>query len=90
MQEIRLSPEMQKFVDEKVSSGQFTSPSDVVDGALRTLQAQDDLSPEDVEELRAEIAVGLEQADRAEFVDFSAESVIAEGKAILAKRQKAG
>jgi antitoxin ParD1/3/4 len=90
MQDIRLSPEMQKFVDEKVRSGQFASASDVVNDALFVLQAQDELSPEDVDELRAEIAVGVEQADRGELVEFSAESIIAEGQRILSKRHKAG
>jgi len=90
MQDIRLTPDMQKFVDEKVRSGQFRSASDVVNDALLALQTQDEFSPEDVEELRAEIAAAVEQADRGQFVEFSAETVIAEGRAILANRQKAG
>jgi antitoxin ParD1/3/4 len=90
MQEIRLSPDMQKFVDEKVRAGQFASASDVVNGALLALQTQETLSAEDLEELRAEIAHGVSQADRGEFVEFTADSVIAEGKSILSSRQKAG
>jgi antitoxin ParD1/3/4 len=90
MPEIRLTPEMQKFIDDKVRSGQFASASDVVNDALLALQTQDELSPEDVDELRAEIAVGLEQADRGEFIAFSAETIIAEGRAILSKRQRTG
>jgi antitoxin ParD1/3/4 len=90
MDEIKLSPEMKRFVEEKVRSGQFASASEVVHGALSALRAEEELSPGDVEELRREVAIGLEQADRGEFVAFTAETIITEGRHILANRNKAG
>lgn len=64
--DVVLSPEMERFVQEKVKSGQFGSPSDVIDGALSVLRTSEQLTPEALEELRAEIRHGLDQLDRGE------------------------
>jgi antitoxin ParD1/3/4 len=87
---VSLSPEMQRFIDENVRSGRYASSDDVVRSALSLLQTQDDLTTEDIEELREALAPAIAQADRGEFVDFSATSIIAEGNKLLADRQKAG
>jgi antitoxin ParD1/3/4 len=87
---VSLSPEMQRFIDENVRSGRYASSDDVVRSALSLLQTQDDLTSEDIEELREALAPAIAQADRGEFVEFSAATIIAEGKKLLADRQKAG
>lgn len=61
-----LSPEMERFVQEKVKSGQFQSPSEVIDGALSVLKSSEELTPDALDELRAEVRHGLDQLDRGE------------------------
>lgn len=75
------STELQRFVEEQVSSGHFHSADDVVAAGLVLLRSDPDatLPAEELEELRREINVGAEQADRKQFSNFTAEDVIAEG-----------
>ena len=61
-----LSPEMERFVQEKVKTGQFRSPSEVIDSALTVLKESESLTPEALEELRQELRSGIEQLDRGE------------------------
>ncbi len=63
---INLTPEMEKYVAEKVKSGAYASASEAVNDSLSTLKTQEEVTEEDVIELRAMIAVGVAQADRGE------------------------
>ena len=85
---VSLSAEMEKFVAEKVRTGQCASADEAVNGLLSMLKEQEALSPEDVADLRAELDPAVTEADRGEFVAFSAEDVIAQGRAVLAARRK--
>ena len=87
---LSLPPHLQQFVDAKVKSGQYRSSEEVIEDALDQLRAQTELTPSDVSELRALLDSAIAQADRREFVDFSAESVIRAGRATLEQKQKAG
>ena len=42
--EIKLTPDLLKFVEDKVKAGQFRSASDVISGALDLLRAQEALT----------------------------------------------
>ncbi|MFB2918537.1 MULTISPECIES: type II toxin-antitoxin system ParD family antitoxin [Aerosakkonema] len=66
---VSLTPELEKFVQEKVKSGRYLSASEVVREALRLLQEEDQIRQLRLENLRKEIAIGIEQADRGEVVD---------------------
>ncbi len=85
--EISLPQDLQQFVEEKVRAGQYANQSDVIRGALEVLKAQETLTPEDIEELRKEIAIGIEQADRGDFVEFDADQIKAEGRRWLAAKK---
>jgi antitoxin ParD1/3/4 len=65
---VSLTPELERLVQEKVSSGLYNSASEVVREALRLLQERDELRRIRLEELRREIATGIEAADRGELV----------------------
>jgi predicted transcriptional regulator len=54
------------------------------------LQADREFAGLPLNELRAEIDVGLAEADRGEFVEFTADDVIAERRAALASKQSKG
>jgi antitoxin ParD1/3/4 len=75
---VSLHPRLAQFVEEQVQSGRFGSTDDVVNSAVARLQADSELSPHDVDLFRADVAAGLEQADRGELLPWDAEDVWAE------------
>lgn len=79
---ITLSPDLEDFVTAKVSSGRYDSVSEVIQESLRFLEQHEALLGTPAAELRARIAVGLEQADRGELRD--GEEVFRELEARLA------
>ena len=63
---ISLTPELEQLIHQKLTSGRYQSASEVVREALRLLEERDQLRALRLEELRSEIRVGIEQADRGE------------------------
>ncbi len=72
---VTLSPELERFVAEKVKAGQFKSPDDAVNSALTILREQETLTAQDITELRREIAIGTEQLDRGDSAPWNAEAL---------------
>ncbi len=66
---VNLGPVLERFVSELLESGLYQSQSEVLREGLRLLKEREDLKKLRLEELRKEIALGSEQADRGEFVD---------------------
>jgi antitoxin ParD1/3/4 len=64
-----LGPVLEEFVAELLESGLYQSQSEVVREGLRLLKEREDLKKLRLRELRKEIALGSQQADRGEFVD---------------------
>ncbi len=62
---VSLTPQLEKFVHDRVAKGQYASASEVVREGLRLLQARETAR----EALRKQIAVGLKQARRGKLVD---------------------
>jgi antitoxin ParD1/3/4 len=82
---VSLTPELEKIVAQKVASGRYSSASEVVREALRLFEERERLRELRLEELRKQIAVGLEQLDRGEFVP--GEQVFEELKEMSRKRR---
>ena len=83
---IKLPDDLGLFVEASVKTGAFSDAGDFVVNLLYNVKAQSEseLSEEQqakLATLRAEIAVGIEQAERGEFVEFTADEIIAEGRA---------
>jgi len=66
---VSLTPELERFVASRVASGRYQSASEVVREALRLLEEREQARQAALDRLRAEIAVGLEQAKRGELLD---------------------
>jgi len=66
---VSLTPELEHLVQEKVASGLYNSASEVVREALRLMQQRDEIRRVRLEELRREISIGIQAADRGELVD---------------------
>jgi antitoxin ParD1/3/4 len=72
---IQLSGDREQLVRSLVEGGQFASEDEVIDEALRLLQERDDQAK--LAQLRREIAVGIEQADRGELAPFDPQATLA-------------
>jgi len=84
---IALKDEDQRFIEEAVKSGRFFSESEVVAEALSEMKVREAIRRGKIEDLRAKVQVGIDQADRGEFVEFTAEDVKTEGRKRLAAQQ---
>jgi antitoxin ParD1/3/4 len=71
---IQLSEEREQIVRSLVEEGRFASEEEVIGEALRLLQERDEQAK--LAELRREIAVGIEQADRGELVPFDPQATL--------------
>ena len=83
---VKLPDDLRSFVDQSVKSGDFSDAGDFMVNLLYNVKAQSEseLSEEQqakLATLRAEIAVGIAQADQGDFVEFTADEILAEGRA---------
>lgn len=65
---VSLTPELEKYIQNKVETGRYTSASEVVREALRLLELQEDRDRE-LKEFRAEMDRRLASLDRGEGID---------------------
>ena len=71
---ISLTKEFESYVSQKVESGLYHSASEVIRDGLRLMKERDDLHQSKLSELRREIAVGADQADRGQVKPFTEET----------------
>jgi antitoxin ParD1/3/4 len=63
---VSLTPELEKLVEEKVTSGLYSTAIEVVREGLRLLEERDRFYALRLEALRREVRQGLDQLDRGE------------------------
>ena len=63
---VSLTPELENFVQSKVTSGRYTSASEVVREALRLLEDHDKAQAAQLKEFRSELDRRLASLDRGE------------------------
>lgn len=66
---VNLGTVFDSFIADLLKTGLYQSQSEVVREGLRLLKEREELKNLRLAELRKEIAIGSEQADRGEFVD---------------------
>lgn len=66
---VSLTPELDRFVAEKVASGRYTSASEVVREALRLLEVHENTRKTQIEAFNRELGARLASLDRGEFSD---------------------
>jgi antitoxin ParD1/3/4 len=71
---ISLTQELENYVTEKVESGLYHSASEVIRDGLRLLKQRDELHQSRLAELRKDIAIGIDQADRGQVQPFNEET----------------
>lgn len=74
---VSLTPELEKFVANKVDSGMYQTASEVIREALRLLRERDELQRNKLEELRKEISIGIKEADEGKVKAVNAQEVLA-------------
>ncbi len=65
---VNLGPTFDDFVAKMLKTGLYQSQSEILREGLRLLKEREDLKKLRLAELRREIALGAEQADRGDFV----------------------
>jgi antitoxin ParD1/3/4 len=83
---INLTPQLEKLVRQKVSSGRYNSASEVVREALRLMEAQDELRSLKLEQLRRDIREGLDSGPAR---PWNVAEVKREGRKLLKSRSAA-
>ena len=66
---VSLTPELERFIQENVHSGRYTSASEVVREALRLLEEHEKVRAVQLAEFREEIDRRLASLDRGEGID---------------------
>jgi antitoxin ParD1/3/4 len=87
---VLLKPELEKFIAEKVTAGQYANASDIVNEALEVLKEQEEFTPEHEAYLRREVKRGIEQLDAGQTSNFTAAKIIAEERQRLSDGRKGG
>ena len=72
-----LTGHQDELVAELIASGRYKSASEVLREALRLLEDRMEYRQAELEDIRAGVIEGLEQADRGEFVDGPVGEVVA-------------
>jgi antitoxin ParD1/3/4 len=86
---LKVKPEIERILKEKVEIGQYESLEEAANEMIQAAYEQETMTEEDIEELRREVAIGIEQADRGEFSKLTIDEIIAQEEA-QARKQKAG
>ena len=88
MMQVYLPPGLEAFVQQEIDTGRYPSPEEVVHEALWLLKDKADLRALKLAELRKQIAVGIEQADRGECVPMDMNAILAEARRRLQEEQE--
>ena len=86
---VSLSAELEEFVNNRVKSGSYKSASDVIAQALRAFQEREATRSAELDDLRKEIDIGIEQADRGECVPVDMKEIKAHARTVWNERRKA-
>ena len=84
---VTLSPEFERYIEQKVRDGQYPSAREILQDALRLLKEQEE-EQQKLEELRREIRIGLDQADRGEVALLDMEAIKAEARRRFESRNR--
>jgi antitoxin ParD1/3/4 len=81
---VTLTPELEAFVSSKLAAGQYEDANAVICEALRMLREQEEQDQNNLEELRREIAVGIEDLEQGRSAPMDALAILAEVREELA------
>ena len=82
---ITLTPELEQLVTRKIQTGQYSTPSEVIDQGLRLLEREEALNETRFQQLKGDIALGIEQADRGQTKAFDPDDLLRRVRQTLAE-----
>ena len=88
---VSLTTELAEFVKQQVSGGMYQTASEVIRDGLRILKQREQFRQIQIEELRKQVAIGIEQLERGEYVVMDENTfadIKAEGRRRLAELQE--
>lgn len=84
---ISITPELDAFLQSRVSSGRYQTTSEVVREALRLLERQENDRDNALQQLKTKLGRGVAQAERGELLD--GDEVFNELRELIAERRRA-
>jgi antitoxin ParD1/3/4 len=84
---IHLPSDVEELVRRKVEAGEYETPSDLVIEAIHLLDAQDRVRQQQLDDLRREIALGLDECERGEVAELDIDEIIGEARRQLAAKR---
>lgn len=66
---VSLTPKLKQFIQTQIESGKFSSAEEVVIAGIKLLEEREQIYKGRFEELKKEIAIGIEAAERGEYLD---------------------
>ena len=84
---VSLTPELERFIRDKVKSEMYNTASEVVREAIRLLDERDRLRQFKLERLRIDIQQGIDEADAGLVVEFDADDFVRRGRQRLSERK---
>ena len=66
---ISLTPELEQFIQSQIASGKYSSTEDVIIAGIKLLEERERIYKGRFDELKREIAIGVEQLERGEVID---------------------
>ena len=84
--QIALSPDQERFIEDRIASGRYLTPSEMIDEGLRLLKEREIIRQAAIVELKQEIQFGIDEADRGDLVD--GEEVFLEIERLSAERRR--
>ena len=85
---VSLTPQLESFVKQKVSTGLYSSVSEVIREALRLLEEKEALKSMKLQALRADIQAGMDSLDKGEGKSLDIDAIKARGREIMAQKDK--
>ncbi|HRX81234.1 MAG TPA: type II toxin-antitoxin system ParD family antitoxin [Pirellulaceae bacterium] len=84
---ISIPSDLEQFVNDQVASGAYTNAEHVVREALERMRERDKSRETRIEELRQQIQIGIDQADRGECTPLDIETIKQKARSAWAQQQ---
>ncbi len=85
---VSLTPQLESFVKQKVSTGLYNSVSEVIREALRLLEEKEALKAMKLQALRADIQAGIDSLDKGEGKSLDINAIKTRGREIMTQKNK--
>ena len=83
---IRIHPHLVEFIEKQIRKGRFDSADEVVNSALQHLSTHIEFPPEEIDDLKRELEIGLNELDRGDVVPWDPEELWGEVERLHAER----